>query len=166
MQLKITGWIHFEKFRGMYAGDQCRRRSRSPRRSPPSDQVEPSVTVADPMTTTTPTAPAARPSSVHTGPGTTTFPTAPPIERPYGTAPPIERPIERPPRAVYDIHNNVTVNVFNVSGDNNKVITVTDTYTIACGLGKASSEAKRTFTHIHHTHTHIPSHTHTHTCTL
>ena len=76
MQLKITGWIHFEKFRGMYAGDQCRGRSRSPRRSPPSsDQVEPSVTVADPMTTTTPTAPAARPSSVHTGPGTTTIPT-------------------------------------------------------------------------------------------
>ena len=34
MQLKITGWIRFEKFRGMYAGDHIRQRSRSPRPTP------------------------------------------------------------------------------------------------------------------------------------
>ena len=112
MQLKITSWIRFEKFRGMYAG-QCRQRSRSPRRSPPSSaQVAPQpssapeqeVTVADHQAVTIgPNDVTANDDVSDTGP----------IERPYR---------EEIPRAVIQ-GNHVTVNVF---GDNDVRVNVFD----------------------------------------
>ena len=109
MQLKITGWIRFEKFRGVYAGDHCRRRLRSPRRSPPSSaQVEPR-----PSSVPEPTVTVADHQAVTVGPNDDDHSDHSPIERPYG---------EEFPRAVIQ-GNKVTVNVF---GDNSVMVNVFD----------------------------------------